>query len=64
MWICQELPGVCGIAVNEKGLIYAAGMKMSKTVYIISAEGMNRRHINGFVSLFCPSAVHAFCDSV
>ena len=38
IWSCDQVPGACGVAVDERGLIYVSRMK-NKTLCILSAEG-------------------------
>ena len=38
IWSCDQVPDACGVAVDERGLIYVSGIH-NKTIYILSAEG-------------------------
>ena len=38
IWSCDQAPEACGVAVDERGLIYVSGQR-NKTLYILSAEG-------------------------
>ena len=38
IWSCDQVLDACGVAVNERGLIYVSGVK-NKTLFILSAEG-------------------------
>ena len=38
IWSCDQAPEACGVAVDERGLIYVSGAE-NKTLYILSAEG-------------------------
>ena len=38
IWSCDQVPQACGVAVDERGLIYVSRLK-NKTLYVLSAEG-------------------------
>ena len=38
IWSCDQVPNACGVAVDERALIYVSGLS-NKTLYILSAEG-------------------------
>ena len=38
IWSCDQVPEACGVAVDERGLIYVSGGE-NKTLYIFSTEG-------------------------
>ena len=38
IWSCDQVPGACGVTVDERGLIYVSRIR-NKTLYILSADG-------------------------
>ena len=53
VWTCEGLDSPIGVSSDEKGLIYAAGVK-NKTIYIINDKGLSQKSNN--IQCSCRSA--------